>query len=117
MTGSNTESKTEVSLRYNVYVIELDQAVLNEKKFRAANPGYEDGKPCVYVGMTANSPQVRFEQHRNGYKAAKFVRKYGLRLRPRQFRNHNPMTWKGACEMEKEKARRLRNRGWGVWQN
>jgi hypothetical protein len=101
---------------YNIYVIELDPAVLKEKRFLEANPTYLPGKLCVYVGMTARSPEERFEQHLRGYKSARYVRKYGQRLRPRLFRSHNPMTYEEACAMEREKARRLRNRGYGVWQ-
>ena len=37
---------------YHVYVIELSKDVLLEPRFRRCNPGYVDGKPCVYVGMT-----------------------------------------------------------------
>ena len=103
--------------RYNIYVIELEKGVLNEKKFRQANPGYIDGKPCVYVGMTVRTPEERFAQHKRGYKAAKFVRKYGLYLKPRLYRKFNPMTYDEAKFMEVEKARRLRKRGYGVWQN
>ena len=39
--------------KHFVYVIELDKDVLYESKFKKANPEYETGKPCVYVGMTA----------------------------------------------------------------
>ena len=38
--------------RHFVYVIELDKDVLYEPKFKKANPGFETGKPCDYVGMT-----------------------------------------------------------------
>jgi hypothetical protein len=102
--------------RFNIYVIELDRAVLNEKKFREANPRFDEKKPCVYVGMTARTPEERFDQHKSGYKSAKYAKKYGIRLKPRLFASHNPMTYEDACAMEKEKARRLKNRGYGVWQ-
>ena len=100
-----------------IYVIELDKAVLNEKKFVEANPHYTGEKACVYVGMTGRTPEERFEQHMNGYKASRFVKKYGVRLRPRLYKSSNPMTYDEACKMEKEKARRLRKRGYAVWQN
>jgi len=102
--------------RYNIYVIELDKAVLKKKKFLEANPQYEGKKPCVYVGMTSRTPEERFDQHKRGYKSSKYAKKYGIRLRPRLFANHNPMTYGDACDMEKEKARRLRKRGYAVWQ-
>ena len=113
--GGKTPKKSDA--RYNIYVIELNEAVLKNKKFMKANPGYVVGKPCVYVGMTARTPEERFEQHKTGYKAAKFAHKYGVRLKPRLFRSHNPMTFAEARWMEVEKARRLRKRGYGVWQN
>jgi hypothetical protein len=49
-------SQTQLSImreKHFVYVIELDKDVLYESKFKKANPEYETGKPCVYVGMTA----------------------------------------------------------------
>ncbi len=103
--------------QHNIYVIELDKDVLNEKKFIAANPHYTGEKPCVYVGMTGRNPEERLQQHLDGYKSSKYVKKYGIRLRPRLYRSLNPMTYEDACEMEKEKARRLRKRGYAVWQN
>ena len=102
--------------RHSIYVIELDKAVLKEKKFLEANPEFDENKPCVYVGMTGLTPEVRFDQHKRGYKSNKYAKKYGIRLRPRLYAVHNPMTYEEACDMEKEKARRLRNRGYAVWQ-
>jgi hypothetical protein len=45
---------------HSVYVVELALDVLDEPRFRKANPDYNYGKPCVYVGMTGLSPDVRF---------------------------------------------------------
>lgn len=103
--------------RYNIYVIELREEVLSNKKFMEKNPKFIPGNPCVYVGMTSRSPEERFQQHLAGYKSAKMARKYGVLLKPRYFRSHNPMTYEDAKVMEVEKARRLRAKGWGVWQN
>ncbi len=103
--------------RFNIYVIELELAVLKVKRFREANPDYMEGKSCVYVGMTSRTPEERYEQHKNGYKSARLVKKFGLRLKPRQYRSLNPMSYEEASRMEREKARRLRKRGYGVWQN
>ena len=102
---------------HNIYVIELDRAVLKKKKFLEANPHYKGDKPCVYVGMTGRTPEERFQQHLDGHKSSKYVKKFGMRLRPRLYRSHNPMTYDEACKMEEEKARRLRKRGYAVWQN
>ncbi len=51
---------------HHVYVIELSKDVLLEPRFRKNNPGYVEGKPCVYVGMTGLDPDVRFDKHKAG---------------------------------------------------
>lgn len=101
----------------NVYVIELDEEIRKNRRFADANPNARLDKPCLYVGSTARDPEERFAQHKRGFRAARFVRKYGLRLRPRYFRRHNPMTDAEARKFEVELARRLRKRGFAVWQN
>jgi hypothetical protein len=53
---------------HRVYVIELDPAVLEEKRFRERNPQHRPGVPCVYVGMTGLTVEQRFENHRRGHK-------------------------------------------------
>ncbi len=71
--------------RYNIYVIELDKAVLKKKKFFEANPQYDGKKPCVYVGTTSRTPEERFEQHKRGYKSAQYAKKYGIRVKTASF--------------------------------
>ena len=102
---------------HNIYVIELSQEVLKNRKFKEANPDYISGKPLAYVGMTSRAPEERFEQHKTGYKSARLVRKFGVRLKPRQYTALNPMTYNEAVKMEKLKTKQLRKRGWGVWSN
>jgi hypothetical protein len=102
--------------RFNVYVIGLNRAVLTHKKFLRENPQHLADKPCVYVGMTVLSPEERFQKHRTGIQACSFVTKYGECLKPRLYRRFNPMTFEEAQFMERELARRLRNRGYAVWQ-
>ena len=108
---------------HSIYVIELNKLVLKNKAFKNANPNYDNSKPCVYVGMTSKTPEQRFLEHTTGARTKKGnklyspkVRKYGIRLKPRLYRSHNPMTEKEAKSFEFEKARRLRKRGYGVWQ-
>ena len=67
---------------HHVYVVELSKDVLYEPRFRKNNPGYVDGKPCVYVGMTGLNPDVRFDKHKAGIQANRFVCEYGLCLLP-----------------------------------
>jgi predicted GIY-YIG superfamily endonuclease len=100
-----------------VYVIELDPAVRLEKKFAAANPNARKDKPCLYVGLTGLTPEERFANHKAGKKASAYVKKYGLRLRPKYFEGLNPMTYEQAQAEEPALAERLRKRGFAVWQN
>ena len=67
---------------HSVYVVLLSRDVLYEGKFVKCNPDYDPDKPCVYVGMTGQSPDVRFDKHKAGLKANRYVKKYGLRLIP-----------------------------------
>lgn len=102
---------------HSIYVINLDPKVLNDKRFIEKNPNYVEGRPCVYVGMTGRTPEIRFEQHKSGYKAAKYAKKYGRYLMRKQFEKHNPMTYIQAQKMEKAKTAELRAKGYGVWSN
>ena len=104
--------------RHHVYVIELDPAVWREPKFRRANPDYvaQPGKPCVYVGMTGLDPDLRFDRHKAGVQANRFVTQYGLHLVPQLYEVYNPMPYEAAREMEVELAIGLREAGFGVWQ-
>jgi hypothetical protein len=102
--------------RHHVYVVELDDRVWNEPGFRRANPGYELGKPFVYVGMTGLDPDLRFDRHKAGIQANRFVLEYGVRLRPDLYAVYNPMPYEAAREMEVELAIGLREAGYGVWQ-
>ena len=101
---------------HSVYVVELSKDVLNEPRFRKSNPTYRIGFPCVYVGMTGLDPDLRFDQHKAGIKANRFVTQYGLRLVPELYETYNPMPYEAACEMEVELAVGLREAGFGVWQ-
>lgn len=101
---------------YNVYVIELAREVLNEPRFMKANPGYRTGKPCVYVGMTGIDPDVRFDKHKAGIQANRYVQRFGLRLLPEIYEAYNPMSYDAARDMEVELAIDLREGGYGVWQ-
>jgi predicted GIY-YIG superfamily endonuclease len=101
---------------YHVYVVELADPVWNAARFRRANPGYQLGKPFVYVGMTGIDPDVRFDKHKAGIQSNSFVRVHGVRLLPALYEKYNPMPYEAAREMEVELGIRLRRAGWGVWQ-
>lgn len=103
---------------YNVYVIELDKEVLKSRKFRKSNPYMNPKRVCYYVGQTNHNPNIRFKQHKNGYKANRFVKKYGVRLRPRKYKKYNPIETRGEAEnIEQRLAEKLRRKGHGVWSN
>jgi hypothetical protein len=101
----------------NVYVIRLAEAVLKNRGFRAANPGYVKGSPCVYVGATGLTPEERFANHKFGHKANWYAQIYGEGLLPDVFVHLNPMTYQRALATEMSLAEELRREGYGVWQN
>jgi hypothetical protein len=102
--------------RHSVYVIELDPAIYNSARFRKANPDHDLTKPCVYVGCTGLTPEQRFEKHKAGIRANKYVQRFGLRLLPRLYAYANPMPYDAARDMEVELAIALREQGYAVWQ-
>ena len=101
----------------NLYVIRLDDAILELPAFQEQNPNYREGKPCLYVGVTSLTPEERLQQHREGYKASKKVQRFGRYLVRRKFEHLNPIPAEGAEKRERELAERLRKGGYGVWQN
>ena len=103
-------------LSHNVYVVELACDVLRDRRFRRRNPGYVEGKPCVYVGMTGLAVAERFKNHKRGHKGNAFVLRFGTRLLPELFAHLNPMPYEAALTMERELAEELRQAGYGVWQ-
>ena len=106
----------EPRLSHNVYVVELSPAVLKYRRFRARNPNYVKGMPCVYVGMTGLPPGERFQNHKAGVKANWFVKRYGKGLLPELFEHLNPMPYEAAQKMEQDLADELQEKGWAVWQ-
>ena len=109
--------KTQVA-KYYVYVIELDSKVADLRRFRLKNPKYIKGNGCVYVGQSSKNPEIRFEQHKEGYKANKYAKYYGIKLRPDIYEKYNPIpNRKDAESLEKYLGEKLRDRGIGVWFN
>lgn len=82
-----------------VYVIELD---------RDAGKRRDPRIPWVYVGSSSRSPEVRFEQHKRGYKSAGLVKRHWLRLRPDLYEDMAAMrSSKQVVEAEIARARQL----------
>lgn len=88
--------------RHSVYVVYL------------RNPK-GDGRAGYYVGMTGLSPEQRFANHKAGVKAARVVKKHGVRLVPKLYAHLNPMPYRKAQEMEALLADSLRKRGYQVF--
>ncbi len=112
---SDSELKSaSPQFHHNVYVVQLSDRAKKERAILRLNPKRDPAKPCVYVGMTGLPVDHRFENHRNGYKSSRFVRKYGIRLLPELFEHLNPMPFEAAAQMEKDLAEDLRNQGYTV---
>ena len=74
-----------------------------------------DGKAGYYVGMTGLTPEERLANHQAGVKAARVVRRFGVRLVPTLYEHLNPMSYQDAVRMEVELAESLRKRGFQVF--
>lgn len=86
-----------------VYVIELE---------RGAGRRRDPRIPWVYVGSSARSPEQRFEQHARGYRSARLVKRFALRLRPDLFEDIEPIkSSKRVVAAEKRRARELADCG------
>jgi len=85
-----------------VYVIELDDV-----EQPRTTP-----LPCVYVGQSAQPAEVRFAQHKAGYKSSRFARRFGKHLRP-DLSEHVKCTsdWQTALGREAALAAELRRAG------
>jgi len=116
-------------LTYCIYVIELNKKVLEKKKFRKENPNYIDGMPCVYVGYTSRTPEIRLNQHLNGKRNKKgyrlfnrYAHNFGEALRSvdykylNRFMRKKSISKEAAMSLEVKKAESLRRKGYAVWQ-
>jgi hypothetical protein len=104
----------EQDFHHNVYVVLLSDAVAKHPSILRLNPKRDPLKPCVYVGMTGIPVDHRFENHKNGYKSAWVVRKYGVRLMAELYEHLNPMPFEAAVQMEAELGEELRAAGYTV---
>jgi hypothetical protein len=109
----NVRAKAQ-PFHHNVYVVLLSDAVAKHPSTLRLNPKRDPLKPCVYVGMTGIPVDHRFKNHKNGYKSAWVVRKYGVRLMPELYEHLNPMPFEAAVQMELELAEDLRALGYTV---
>lgn len=69
------------------------------------------GRWGLYVGETSLDPDMRFDQHKTGYKASRFVNRFGIRLLPPLFAHFNPLRRWEAVELEPVLAEAFRKAG------
>ena len=82
---------------------------------RQLNPKAAPDKPAIYVGMTHLAPKKRFENHKAGRKASRWVRDYGLKLLPTMYEHLNPISsYEQALAMEAYLATAYRKQGYTV---
>ena len=65
----------------------------------------------LYVGETSRDPDLRFDQHKAGYKASRYVHRYGVTLLPELVAHLNPMRRWEAIELEEALADAFRAAG------
>lgn len=67
-----------------LYAVRLDYfgklAKRDQERLIELNPSAGKKAPIFYVGQTSLLATQRYENHRNGYKASRCVKKYGQRL-------------------------------------
>lgn len=92
-------------------------------RLRATTAGARGAKHCVYivllrddrgpsrsglyVGQTSCDPDTRFDQHKAGYKASRFVTRFGVRLLPWLVEHLNPLRGWESLELEAALAEEL----------
>ncbi len=104
-------SATESSFHHHVYVVLLDEKAAKDRKILRSNPKRDKSKSCLYVGMTGLNPEERFQNHKNGIKAASVVQRFGVQLLPELYECFNPMPFEAAAQMERDLAEDLRGKG------
>jgi hypothetical protein len=65
----------------------------------------------LYIGQTSLDPDLRFDQHKSGYKASSAVKRFGVRLMPDLVEHLNPMAAWEAIDLEAALADAFRAAG------
>jgi len=100
---------------YQVYVIELSADVAELPGVTKRNPDWNPDLPCVYVGQSRYSPDERLQQHIDGERPAKNVKKQTIvGLRPDLSENLSFLTELESLREERHLAHRLRKLGYAV---
>jgi len=74
------------------------------------NPGRRDPYG-LYVGQTSRDPDLRFDQHKAGYKASRAAKRFGICLLPELVAHLNPLRPWEAIELEAALADAFRSAG------
>ena len=69
------------------------------------------GRWGFYVGETSRDPDLRFDQHKTGYKASRWVNRFGVRLLPEVVEHLNPLKRWEALDLEEALAEAFRKAG------
>lgn len=69
------------------------------------------GRWGLYVGETSRDPDLRFDQHKSGYKASRWVNRFGVRLLPEVVEHLNPLKRWEAIDLEEALAEAFRKAG------
>ncbi|MEO8164728.1 MAG: hypothetical protein ABI619_04960 [Betaproteobacteria bacterium] len=100
---------------YHIYVVALELAIIDTRKFAQRNPGYQPRQPCYFVDVTDLAVDLRFDQQMHGIKDNAFVRLHGIALRLDFTVDFAPSSFAVAVEQQAQMARDLRAEGCGVW--
>ena len=100
---------TKRKFHYSVYVVLLNQEVVNLPQIKRRNPKRDPLKPCVYVGLTGLRVDRCFDYRRVEAIADTWPsRKYGIRLMPELYEHLHPMPYEKAVHMAEKLAEDLR---------
>ena len=88
----------QASARHSVYVV-----LLHDPRFPA--------RWGLYVGQTGREPDLRFDQHKAGYRASGAVTKFGIRLMPDWVDHLNPLQREESVDLEAALADAFRTVG------
>ena len=111
---SREEEPARAGAHFSVYVIRLNEAVMDVGRFAKKNP--KGTKDCFYVGSTWHSPAARFQNHQRGHRACPLVKKYGEHLVQKLTQDGKFHSRDEAEAEERRLARELRRDGYRVWQ-
>lgn len=65
----------------------------------------------LYVGQTSRDPDLRFDQHKSGYRASSAARRFGVRLLPELVGHLNPLSREESLGLEERLAEAFRAAG------